>query len=326
MFNNLFQQQATPVAPNNILGGMPVMGGFNQNNGLNFGNVAPAKTTSSTPEELALIKAKKANNFTMTDSEMAVANWDFREGQQLALEIVDPATELVRVKYTNEEFNIVMQPVEVLKEYLKGLKNFLYTTKVTDSIDPPDVLKQLFGAFGIIDKLLPIAYENGQKNYQALSNQMSQMMSAQGYQGTWGGQPMFNGAIGAVPNYFVPDGSTMGNFNFPNVQQQNGGINPAMMQQMLQQAAAMGAQSAQQQMLNSVTNAAMGTPMPTGGTMMGANPFVMGGQPQQMPTATPTITTPPINSIPMPGAPVATTPSGTPNPSMGTGTSATANV
>ena len=40
----------------------------------------------------------------------------------------------------------------------------------------------------------------------------------------------------------------------------------------------------------------------------------------------PTITTPPINSIPMPGAPVTTTPSGTPNPSMGTGTSATASV
>ena len=113
MFNNLFNQQATPAAPNNMFGGMPMMGGFNQNNGLNFGNVAPAKTTSSTPEELALIKAKKADNFTMTDSEMAVANWDFREGQQLALEIVDPATERVRVKYTNEEFNIVMQPPEV---------------------------------------------------------------------------------------------------------------------------------------------------------------------------------------------------------------------
>ena len=203
MFNNLFNQQATPATPNNMFGGMPMMGGFNQNNGLNFGNVAPAKTTSSTPEELALIKAKKADNFTMTDSEMAVANWDFREGQQLALEIVDPATERVRVKYTNEEFNIVMQPPEVLKEYLNGLRNFLYTTKVTDTTDNPEVLKQLFGAFGIIDKLLPTAYENGQKNYQTLSNQMSQMMSAQGYQGSWGGQQMFNGAIGAVPTLFL---------------------------------------------------------------------------------------------------------------------------
>lgn len=328
MFNNLFQQQTTAMPNNNMFGGgMPMMGGFNQNNGLNFGNVAPAKTTSSTPEELALIKAKKADNFTMTDSEMAIANWDFREGQQLALEIVDPATERVKVKYTNEEFNIVMQPVEVLKEYLNGLRNFLYTTKVTDTTDNPEVLKQLFGAYGIIDKLLPVAYENGQKNYQTLSNQMSQMMSAQGYQGTWGGQPMFNGAIGAVPNYFVPDGSTMGNFNnFQNYPQQNG-MNPAMMQQMLQQAAAMGAQSAQQQMLNAATNNAamngmgMGTPMPTGGTMMGNNPFVMGGQPQQMPNAMGTATTPSINSIPMPGAPV--TPSMTNNPSMGTTTAST---
>lgn len=323
MFNNLFNQQTTSATPNNMFGGMPMMGGFNQNNGLNFGNVAPAKTTSSTPEELALIKAKKEDNFTMSNTEIAIANWDFREGQQLALEIVDPATERVRVKYTNEEFNIVMQPTEVLREYLNGLKNFLYTTKVTDTTDNPEVLKQLFGAFGVLDKLLPIAYENGQKNYQTLSNQMSQMMSAQGYQGSWGGQQMFNGAIGAVPNYFVPCGNTMGNFNnFQNSQQGMDMNNPAMMQQMLQQAAAMGAQSAQQQMLNAATNATMGTPMPTGGTMMGgANPFVMGGQPQQMPSATPTMT-PPLNSIPMPGAPV--TPSGTANPSMGTGTTSTA--
>lgn len=323
MFNNLFNQQPTPATSNNMFGSMPMMGGFNQNNGLNFGNVAPAKTTSSTPEELALIKSKKADNFTMSNTEMAIANWDFREGQQLALEIIDPTTERVRVKYTNEEFNIVMQPTEVLREYLKGLRNFLYTTKVTDTTDNPEVLKELFGAFGVIDKLLPIAYENGQKNYQALSNQMSQMMSAQGYQGSWGGQQMFNGAIGAVPNYFVADGSTMGNFNnFQNVQQ-GMNMNPATMQQMLQQAAAMGAQSAQQQMINAASNAAMGTPMPTGGTMMGNNPFVMGGQPQQMPSATPTMTTPSLNSIPMPGAPV--TPSGTPNPSMGT-TTTTAKV
>lgn len=309
MFNNLFQQQS-PVAPNFN----PMVNSFGQNNGLNFGNVAPAKTTTSTPEELSLIKQKKANNFTMTEQEMAVASWDFREGQQLALEIVDPATERVRIKYTGEEFNIVMQPVEVLKEYLVGLRNFMYTTKITNTTDDGEVLKQLFGAFGIINKLLPIAYEDGQKNYQALNNQISQALNAQGYQGTWGGQPMFNGAIGAMPNYFVSDGSTMGNF-----QNQQNGMNPAMMQQMLQQAAAMGAQNAQQQMLNAA-NAAMGTPMPTGGTVM-ANPFVMGGQPQQMPgTGTPATVTPSLNSIPMPG-----TPSGTPNPSMGT-TVATANV
>lgn len=333
MFNNLFQQQnAVTTMPNNNnmfggMAGMPMMGGFNQNNGLNFNNVAPAKSTSSTPEELNLIKQQKVNNFNFTDMDSAIAGWDFREGTQLAVEIVDPSTERVRVKYINEEFNIVMQPKEVLEEYLQGLKNFVYTAKITDSTDNPEVLKELFTAFGVILKLLPVAYENGKKNYQTLINQMSQMMTAQGYQGSWGGQPMFNGAIGAVPNYFVADGSTMGNLNFQgvNMQQQNNMNNPAMIQQMLQQAAAMGAQAAQQQMVNAVNNGmnnnnCMGTPMPSGGTMMGNNAFVVGGQPQQMPTQN--TNTPNLNSIPMP--PV--TPSGTANPSMGTGTGTTTTV
>ena len=63
-------------------------------------------------------------------------------------------------------------------------------------------------------------------------------------------------------------------------------------------------------------NNTMGMPTPTvnGGTMMGNNPFVQGGQPQM----TPTSTTPNLNSIPMPGAPV--TPTTTPNPSIGSTT------
>lgn len=320
MYNNLFQQQATaPTFTSNNFGTMPT---FPQNNGLNFGNVTPAKTSSSTPEEMALIKSKKGTNFKLDDTELAVAGWDFRDGQNLAIEIIDPSTDRVRVKYTNEEFNIVMAPVDALKEYLVGLKNFVYTAKLTDTSDDQATLKELFTAFGIIDKLLPQAYENGQKNYQTLTNQMTQMMNAQGYQGTWGGQPMFNGAIGAVPNYYINEG-------YNGYQQPQQQVNPQMMQQMLQQAAAMGANAAQQQMMNAATNfnnnmMNMGSPMPTGGTIMG-NAFVQGGQPQQMPQqmvpnqpqATPV--TPQLNNIPMPGAPVQPK-SGTPNPSMGSTT------
>ena len=70
MFNNNLFQQQSPAVPNFN----PMVNSFGQNNGLNFGNVAPAKTTTSTPEELSLIKQKKANNFTMTEQEMAVAS------------------------------------------------------------------------------------------------------------------------------------------------------------------------------------------------------------------------------------------------------------
>lgn len=345
MFNNIFQQ-ANPAANNIPFGGMQTATpGFAQNNGLNFGNVAPAKASTSTSDELALIKSQKQNNFMLTPQEQAIAGWDLREGTNVAIEIVDPSTERVRVKYTGEEFNIVMQPVETLKEYLRGLRNFVMTTKLTDTTDPGTVLKELFQAFGIIEKLLPQAYENGQKNYSNLMNQMNQMMSAGGYQGNWGGQQMFNGAIGSVPNYFVPDGSTMGAFGQQNnvfgQQQQTQQYTQQQLQQLLQNAAAVGAQNAQQQMANAALNMGnnimgagnamapmgnMGTPMPTGGTMLNNNPFVQGGQPQQQQQqmnqqqATPNL----LNSIPAPGTPV--NQSQTPNPSIGGGTTTTATI
>lgn len=307
MFNNIFQQQ---MPANNSFG----MGGyFPQNNGLSFNNVAPAKTSSSTPEEMAIIKSQKKNNFTVSPEELAQYGWDLREGQNLAIEIVDPSTERVRIKYTNEEFNIVMQPKEVLDELLSILKNFGYTTALMNTTDSPDVLKELLTAIGVVCKLLPIAYMDGQKNYNNICNQMQNMINTNGYQGTWGGQQVFNGSIGAVPNYIINDGNNM-------MMQNMNVMNPQ--QQMLQAAAQMGAQQMQQQMLNGMMGSmGMGVPtVPNGGTMMG-NPFVQNGAPQVTPTVTPapavpavtptpTPGVPALNSIPAPGTPV--------NPSMGT--------
>lgn len=316
MFNNLFQQ-ATP-ANNSFVGGMP-MNGFAQNNGLNFGNVVPAKSSSSTAEEMALIKSSKKSNFSISDEDLAIYGWDLREGTNLAIEIVDPATERVRIKYTGQEFNIVMQPVEVLTKLLDLVDDFSKTATLTDTSSPEDVQKQLRTAVGIVKKLLPQSYVNGQKNYQQLCNMMQNQMSAQGFQGTWN-NGMFNGTIGGVANYVVPDGSTMGAFQQNNMMN---GVNPQMIQQMAAQMAQQ--MVAQQQMANNNAmgiNNAMGMPTPTvnGGTMMGNNPFVQGGQPQM----TPTPTTPSLNSIPMPGAPV--TPTTTPNPSIGSTTNTTATV
>lgn len=316
MYSNLFQQG---MPANNSFGGMtsmnPVMNnGFVQNSGLNFGNVAPAKTSTSTPEEMAMIKANKKSNFSVSDEELAVYSWDLREGSNLAIEIVDPSTERVKVKYTGEEFNIIMQPVEVLNEYLKGLYNFFMTAKITDTSSPREEQKQLWTACGIVMKLLPQAYVNGQKNYNQLYNTMQNQMTAQGYQGNWGAN-MFNGTIGGVANYVIPDGSTMGAFQQQNMM----GVNPQMVQQMATQ---MAQQMVAQQMANNNNamginnNMGMPTPSVNGGTMMGTNPFVQGGQPQM---TTPTMNnTPSLNNIPMPNATAA---SSTPNPSIGSTTS-----
>lgn len=299
MFTNIFNQNQ----PNNNMQ-MPFNNQFNSmNNGLSFNNVAPAKQSSSTAEEMAIIKANKRQEFTVTPEEMAIYSWDLRDGQNLAVEIVDPATERVRTKYTNTEFNIVMQPREVLEEYLEGIKNFVFTTALMDTIDNADVLKQVLGAFGVVNKLLPIAYENGKKGYERTVNQLQNMCNASGYQGTFGGQNIWNGTIGAVPNFIVND---------------SGIANPQAMQQqaMLQQAAQYGAQMAQQQMMQNMNNMmnmngmnngmmnnmgmnnmGMNNPMPTGGTMMGNNAFTIGGAPQQMST-TPQMQTPQMNQVP----------------------------
>ena len=339
MCTNIFNQNPQAGAmPHNMFGAA-----FAQNNGLNFNNVAPAKTSSSTQEEMAIIKANKKSDFNVSPEELAKYSWDYRDGQTLAIEVIDPNTDKVRAKYTGDEFYLVIQPKEVLDEYLRGINNFAKTTAVMNTTSDPSVLKQVLGAVGVITKLLPMAYEEGKKNYNALTQQMQNMMSNQGYQGNFGGQAMFNGAIGAVPNYIINDGGMM--VNQPNQQMA-----------MLQQAAAMGAQAAQQQMAQNFQNMAnngmfmnngmmgamgMGAPMPTGGTMMGTgvNPFMQGGVAQQMPTATTTTaTTPQLNipNIPMPGTlnvnattstqAATTSTQGTANPGIGTVTAGTVTV
>lgn len=301
MFDNLFQQG---MPANNSFAQTQQPTGFVQNNGLNFGNVAQPKVSTSTPEEMALIRSNKKSNFSVSDEEMAVYAWDLREGTNLAIEIVDPSEEKVRVKYTGEEFNIVMQPVEVLNEFLKGVNNFVFTAKITDTSSPKEEQKELWRAWGIVKKLLPQAYLNGQKNYQQLSNMMTNQMASQGYQGTWG-NGMFNGSIGAVANYVVPDGSTMGMFQ--GNQPMMNGVNPQLIQQMAAQMAQQMIQNASQNNNNTI-NGGVGntfgynnTPMQTGGTMLNPNPFVQNGQPQQpmMNNGVPN-----INSIPMPGTPI----------------------
>jgi hypothetical protein len=99
---------------------------------------------------------------------------------------------------------------------------------------------------------------------------------------------MFAGQFGQAPNYFVNDSSAGPNMPgfMPNYGgQPQGGIDPNTI---AQAAAILQAAQAQQ----------MGMPtQPNGGTMMGGNPFVQGGQPQQVPQMQP--------SVPFPGTPQA---------------------
>lgn len=315
MFNNIFANQQAQGNNGNLFQQqqMAMPNNFAQNNGLNFNNVQKPKQCNVNEEEMAMIRSTTKNSMSVSDEELAEFKWNLRDPNgNLALEIVDPKTERMRVKWTGQEFNLIMQPVQVLIEYLEGLRNFVMTVKVTNTSDDQSIMDEIFKAFGIVNKLLPIAYENGQKNYETLNKQISSMMTAQGYQGSWG-NGMYNGSIGAVPNYYIPSNPGFG------YQQQMMQMNPQQQMQMMQNAQQQMMMQNAQQFNNPMQQ--MGAPMQSGGTMLNNNAFVQNGQPQVQPQMQ---QTPVMNSVPMPGVPV--TPSGTQNPSMGTTTTASSKV
>lgn len=316
MFNNIFANQQAQGNNGNLFQQqqMAMPNNFAQNNGLNFNNVQKPKQCNVNEEEMAMIRSTTKNSMSVSDEELAEFKWNLRDPNgNLALEIVDPKTERMRVKWTGQEFNLIMQPVQVLIEYLEGLRNFVMTVKVTNTSDDQSIMDEIFKAFGIVNKLLPIAYENGQKNYETLNKQISNMMTAQGYQGSWG-NGMYNGSIGAVPNYYIPSNPGFG------YQQQMMQMNPQQQMQMMQAAQQQQMMMQNAQQFNNPMQQ-MGAPMQSGGTMLNNNAFVQNGQPQVQPQMQ---QTPVMNSVPMPGVPV--TPSGTQNPSMGTTTTASSKV
>ena len=316
MFNNIFANQQAQGNNGNLFQQqqMAMPNNFAQNNGLNFNNVQKPKQCNVNEEEMAMIRSTTKNSMSVSDEELAEFKWNLRDPNgNLALEIVDPKTERMRVKWTGQEFNLIMQPVQVLIEYLEGLRNFVMTVKVTNTSDDQSIMDEIFKAFGIVNKLLPIAYENGQKNYETLNKQISSMMTAQGYQGSWG-NGMYNGSIGAVPNYYIPSNPGFG------YQQQMMQMNPQQQMQMMQNAQQQQMMMQNAQQFNNPMQQ-MGAPMQSGGTMLNNNAFVQNGQPQVQPQMQ---QTPVMNSVPMPGVPV--TPSGTQNLSMGTTTTASSKV
>lgn len=275
--------------------------GFAVQSGLAFANSPTAKSTSSTPEELNIIKSRGGSNFEFNENDTAIAGWDYRDGTQLCIELVDASTNKVRAKWTGEEFNITNIDIDNVNKIINLLHNIVCTTKLLNTSLDKDVSKQLYIAAGIIEKLLPIAYVKGQQNFSNVVKQTQQQVGMTGFNGYSNNPMMWNGQFGQMPNYYVNDNSVapgMPQYGFnQNFQPQQPQIDPNT----LAQAAAILA--AQQQ---------MGSPtQPNGGTMMG-NPFVQNGQPQQVPQ----MNTPNIPSVPFPGQP------NTANPAIG-GTAAT---
>ena len=315
-FNQAPYQQIP--APNNggctvFMGGQPVT----IKHGVNFAPLQQAIHSSCTDDELAKIRQLGGNvTFDMTDEDILRAKWDFRDGTNLAVELIDPVTQRVRVKYTGEEFNLVMVDDDSIKEFIEIGANITYTTKITNTNLDPVKSQQLYMAWGVVRKLLPIAYKSGKKALSNSLNMAKNQTTPIGYMGNTGINPyMVGGMYGQMPNYVVHDGSTPPQMNIN--PQYGGGIPPYNYQQVQVADPSMWLQPQPQMMPT-------GTPMPVGGTAL--NPFTQGGVPQQMPIQAPPqvgqpIAAPVAPSVPAPGTPttvpVAPPVGTTPNPTIG---------
>lgn len=309
MYGSIFQQQNNQSA--NAFA-QPM--GFAQNNGVVFGNTPQPVRSNLTNEQLDIIRKKNQNGLTLTADQLLIEEWNFRNPDgTLALEVIDPATNLVRVRGTNITFNMVVASKEVVEQMITFLTNAGMTAKATTK-EYGDNVNEINKAIGIVRNLFPQYYNDAITNLKNDMKNSSNMVSGIGYQGNWN-NGYFNGTIGAVPNYFIPNGNMGYQQPMPGAYQQP--TQPQMMPQQMPYQQPMGYQ---QQPMQYPQQQMMGAPMPMGGTMMGGNPFVQNGQPQQQPQMTPQqsmtqpqAATPQLQNIPMPGAPV--TP--TANPAMG---------
>lgn len=263
---------------------VPQQPGFINQGGNTFNPMTSAIRSSTSDEDLAKIRQLGgAVAFDFTEEERLRAAWDFRDGTTLALELLDPQTQRVRAKYTGEEFNLVLVDDVVVEEALDLIHNIVCSTKVLNERLSQEKSKEMYTAFGVLNKMLPIAYKEGRKNYNNIFNTSKNQVGNNGYLG-YNGLNAYNGMYGQVPNFIMNNGSVP-----PMMQNQMMGYAPQQQYSPEVMAAAQQLIAAQQQ-----------PPTINGGTMLnGNNPFVQNGQQQ--------VITPPQQSgpvVPPPGTPV----------------------
>lgn len=224
MNNNYYQQ------PYQNMAGIPPM-----NNGVVFNQVQQPRKSSTPPEGIEKLKRMGSTEFKFDEFDELKAGWDFRDTDgTIKLEIIDPETDFVRCNITGEEFHILFRSKETVVYLLDMLKDIVSTTKLCNSSQQPEMLRQIYVAFGVLEKLLPIAYESGIKNFDSIKKQLNNMITGVGYQGNFGSPYMYNGMYGSQPNYYINDTPQPpnningyyggGNPNYYNNNVYNGGI------------------------------------------------------------------------------------------------------
>ena len=283
MMNNTFFSQ--PNANGGNYFNQPQTQGFPVQNGIMFNNTMKSGNCNLNQEDLSSIKKEGGKNLQFTKQEQIIGKWNFRdENGVLCLDLIDANTDLVRAKWTNEEFHIVQVSKEFVIQNLAIIDDIVKTAKALNPDIPDEILGQLYVSAAYLIKFLPDAYESGIKNYSNIINQLGQAVGIAGYQGAgmYNNNMLFAGQYGQVPNYVINEssqGPMMMNYNgYPN-QYPN--------------------QYQQPQQFGGYNGYVPNQPQPVGGTMMGnGNPFIQGGAPQQVPT---------MNngqpSVPFPGTP-----------------------
>lgn len=261
-------------------------------------------TTSKEDDEL--LKNSGAKAFQITALDMAKARCNHKDNNgNIKIEMLDANTSYCRCTKCGKEWHLIKPSEEVVQQLVDMFLDLFQSIKTSWLTPPKEFAEQVYVIQSLIEKV-PEMYKAALRDWTASENQINNQIQP-GYAGSY----YANGFQG-----------------IPQIQQ---GFYGAYQQPPVQQG---GYQFMQpnQPMNNSYYQQTMAQPMPVGGNMMAASPFVQGGvvpnpmqaQPVPVQQAIPQFMQPPVQqgqqtmaqpqqqapvmNIPQPGAPISASP------------------
>lgn len=157
------------TVPNMDPFGNPIGPGFGvPNMGPGFGG--PIKTESKFTKDNEYVNLIKNSEYKLSETEIAIAKWHFRHnnGSSLALEVTDAANDMVKAKFTDEEWHFKIDFTH--DEYVKTmttLKDTINTIKLlTNGLNVPlEITSELSVCYKFLEKNLEKIYNRVIPNY-----------------------------------------------------------------------------------------------------------------------------------------------------------------
>lgn len=151
------------TVPNMDPFGNPIGPGFGvPNMGTGFGGPIDPITESKFIKDNEYVNLIKSNEYKLTEMDKAIAKWHFRyDNGSIALEVTDPANDMVRTKFTDEEWHFKSDFThEEYVNVMTTLNNTINTIKLltTGSDVPLEITSELGVCYKFLEKNLEKIY------------------------------------------------------------------------------------------------------------------------------------------------------------------------